>query len=107
MSDFPRSPRLLKGAIVGVDPYNPLASVVVFQYNPERRGRRVAANTPAVTEGAGSQARREGLRLYGPAKETISCEIVIDAADALERGDAVATTTGIHPTLASLEMLLY
>jgi hypothetical protein len=34
MSSFPGSPRLVKGAIVGVDPFNPLASVVVFQYNP-------------------------------------------------------------------------
>jgi hypothetical protein len=82
MSDFPRSPRLLKGAIVGVDPYNPLASVVVFQYNPEKLSRRVAANTPA-TEGAASHARREGLRLHGPPRETITAEIVIDAADAL------------------------
>jgi len=35
MTTFPNSPRLLKGALVGVDPFNPLASVVVFQYNPE------------------------------------------------------------------------
>jgi len=34
MTTFPGSPRLLKGAIVGLDPLNPLASVVVFQYNP-------------------------------------------------------------------------
>jgi len=27
----PISPRLLKGALVGLDPMNPLASVVVFQ----------------------------------------------------------------------------
>lgn len=35
MSDFPRSPRLLKGAIIGKDPANPLAIVVIFQYNPD------------------------------------------------------------------------
>ena len=35
MTDFPGSPRLLKGAIVGIDPANPLASVIVFQYNPD------------------------------------------------------------------------
>jgi hypothetical protein len=35
MSSFPGSPRLIKGAIVGIDPFNPLASVVVFQYNPD------------------------------------------------------------------------
>jgi hypothetical protein len=33
MSSFPGSPRLLKGAIIGVDPLNPLASVIIFQYN--------------------------------------------------------------------------
>lgn len=30
MTTFPNSPRLLKGAIIGLDPFNPLASVVVF-----------------------------------------------------------------------------
>jgi hypothetical protein len=39
MSSFPGSPRLLKGAIVGVHPFNPLASVVVFQYNPDTLSR--------------------------------------------------------------------
>jgi hypothetical protein len=34
MTDFPGSPRLLKGAIVGIDPANPLASVIVFQHTP-------------------------------------------------------------------------
>jgi len=36
MTAFPGSPRLLKGAIIGVDPSNPLASVVVSQYNLKR-----------------------------------------------------------------------
>jgi hypothetical protein len=31
MNTFPGSPRLIKGAIVGIDPFNPVASVVVFQ----------------------------------------------------------------------------
>ncbi len=35
MTTFPGSPRLIKGALIGVDPFNPLASVVVFQYNPD------------------------------------------------------------------------
>ena len=29
MSSFPSSPRLLKGAIVGLDPFNPLTSVAI------------------------------------------------------------------------------
>ena len=43
MSGFPGSPRLIKGAIIGLDPLNPLASVVVFQYNPETMTRRLEA----------------------------------------------------------------
>jgi hypothetical protein len=34
MTTFPGSPRLLKGAIVAFDLANPLASIIVFQYNP-------------------------------------------------------------------------
>jgi hypothetical protein len=34
MSSFPGSPRLLIGAIIGLDLINPLASTVVFQYKP-------------------------------------------------------------------------
>lgn len=40
MTSFPGSPRLVKGAIVGVDAMNPLASVVVFQYNSDTMTRR-------------------------------------------------------------------
>ena len=35
MTTFPGSPRLLKGAIVGLERANPMASVVVFQFNPD------------------------------------------------------------------------
>ena len=34
MTTFPGAPRLMKGAIVGIDPFNPLASVIIFAYNP-------------------------------------------------------------------------
>jgi hypothetical protein len=33
MTAFPGSPRLLKGPLVGIDPFNLLASVIVFQYD--------------------------------------------------------------------------
>jgi hypothetical protein len=102
MSSFPGSPRLLKGAIVGLDPMNPLASIVVFQYNPESLTRRIQAN--AAQAGA---AQGEALRLKGPPQETINCTVEIDAADQMERADPVTGLLGIHPTLASLEMLLY
>jgi hypothetical protein len=102
MSEFPRSPKVQKGAIVGIDPFNPLASVVVFQYNPEQLTRSLTAQTTG-----GNAAQGEALRLTGPPQETITVAIDIDAADQLERADGLVTTVGLHPTLASLEMLLY
>jgi hypothetical protein len=102
MSSFPGSPKLFKGAIIGLDPFNPLASVVVFQYNPETLTRSLVAQTSG-----GDADRGEALRLKGPPEETITLKVEIDAADQLEQGQAIATTMGIYPVLASLEMLIY
>lgn len=103
MTTFPGSPRLLKGAIIGIDPANPLASVIVFQYNPETMRRQFEARTMGGDEGA----RGEALRLSGPPKETFSLSIEIDATDQLEQTNPVAIASGIYPTLSALEMLLY
>ncbi|MGD2083550.1 MAG: hypothetical protein PVF91_11310 [Chromatiales bacterium] len=102
MTALSNSPRLLKGTLVGVDPLNPMASVVVFQYNPETMTRRLEARTA----GDGGD-RNEATRLSGPPKETITLTVEIDAADQLERGNPVTAAVGIHPTLAALEMMLY
>lgn len=101
MTTFPGSPKTQKGAIVGLDPFNPLASVVVFQYNPDTLTRTLTAQT----SGGGNSG--EALRLKGPPQETITVNIEIDAADQLEKADGIATTMGLYPTLSSLEMLLY
>jgi hypothetical protein len=101
---FPGSPRLLKGAIVGLDPLNPLASVVVFQYNPDTLTRTVQARAAG---GGGDTSQSEALRLKGPPEETIKLDVEVDAADQLERADAIAGQFGVAPALASLEMLLY
>ena len=103
MSTFPGSPRLLKGAIVGIDPFNPLASVVVFQYNPDTLTRSLRAQT---TGGQGGE-RSEALRLRGAPTEDIQVAIEIDATDQLERSDPLAVTLGIYPQLSALEMLIY
>lgn len=102
MTGFSGSPKVLKGAIIGVDLFNPLASIVIFQYNPDTLTRRLTAN--AANPNA---AQGEALRLKGPPEETINLTVDIDAADQLERVDPIATSLGLHPTLASLEMLLY
>jgi hypothetical protein len=104
MTSFPGSPKLLKGAIVGVDIFNPLASVVVFQYNPDTLTRRLEARSTGGTDGGD---RSEAFRLSGPPKETITLNVEIDATDQLEQANSVAGTQGVFPTLSALEMLLY
>jgi len=103
MTASPRSPRLLKGAIVGMDPLNPLASVIVFQYNPETLTRSLKASDA----GSGDKARSEALCLKGPPEETVTLDVEIDATDQLEQGEKTALSMGIHPQLSALEMLLY
>ncbi|CAN5631066.1 hypothetical protein BH23GEM10_BH23GEM10_00160 [soil metagenome] len=102
MTSFPRSPQIQKGAIIGLDPLNPVASVIVFQYNPETMTRTLTARAAGPDGDPG-----EALRLQGPPEETIDLSIEIDATDQLEHARAPATTMGVSPTLASLEMLLY
>ena len=103
MTSFPGSPRLLKGAIIGADKFNPLASVIVFQYNPDTMTRKLDARTSTGE----SADRSESLRLAGPPKETITISLEIDATDQLETANPLAVATGINPTLAALEMLFY
>src|SRR3954452_23081292 len=103
MTTFPGSPRVMKGALVGIDILNPLASLIVFQYNPETMTRRLQAQTL----GGGEGDRTEALRLKGAPVETISLDIEIDATDQLETGDGIATSLGVYPQLSALEMLIY
>lgn len=102
MTGFSGSPRLSKGAIIGLDVLKPVASVVVFQYNPEKVTRRLTPKT-----GSEGGAEGEALRLAGPPEETFTLDIEIDAVDQLAVGDPIATSMGIAPQLASLEMLFY
>src|ERR1044071_6105251 len=103
MTTFPGSPRLLKGAIIGADQANPLASVIVFQYNPDTMTRRLEARTSSGE----SSDRSEALRLTSAPKETITLSIEVDATDQLEKAEPVAVVSGVNPTLSALEMLLY
>ena len=102
MSSFPRSPRVGKGASVAMDPLNPLASVIIFQYNPEKMTRRLEAQLSTERDGSGGVQR-----FSGPPRETISLEVQIDATDQLEKGDRSAVMMGIYPQLSALEMILY
>lgn len=107
MTGFPGSPRAARGALVSLDPYNPLAGVVVFQYNPDEMTRSLQARAATGGNPLSSGARNEAQRLNGAPIETITMSVEIDAADQLETGDTLATNLGIYPQLSALEMLLY
>ena len=103
MSSFPNSPRLVKGGIVLVDPDSgAVQKIIVLQYNPDTLTRSLQ---PQGVKESGDRA--EALRLTGPPIETIKLDAEIDATDQLETADAQATKVGIHPLLASLEMIVY
>lgn len=103
MGTLSSSPRLLKGAIVGIDILNPLASIIIFQYNPDTMTRTL---TPQTAGGQGAD-RSEALRLKGAPQEAITLSVEIDATDQLADGNPIAGTMGIYPQLAALEMLIY
>jgi hypothetical protein len=97
------SPRVQKGALLVLEPNTgvPL-NTIHFEYNPETIRRSLHPQS------VGDQPdRTEVLRLKGPPIETISCDIELDATDALESGDATAVSLGIAPQLAVLELLVY
>ena len=106
MTTFPRSPRLLKGGIVLIDPDSAAVKrVIALQYNPDTLTRTLQVQG---IEGEGGD-RSEALRLTGPPVETIKLDAEIDAADQLEFPDqnTVTAELGIHPQLAALETIIY
>jgi hypothetical protein len=102
MTTFPGSPTIVKGALIGFDMSNPLASVIIFQYNPQTLTRTLNAQ---LSGGEGSTS--EVMRLKGAPTETITLDVEIDATDQLEKADTTAVSMGIYPQLSALEMLLY
>jgi len=105
MTSFPGSPRVLKGAIVLLDPvtFTLLPNgVIALQYNPDSLTRTLKVK--GATEGGD---RSEAMRLTGPPVETIKLDAEIDATDQLEIVDETALQYGIFPQLAALETLIY
>lgn len=104
MTTFPRSPRLIRGGVVLIDPgTSQVRRVITLQYNPDTISRTLQIK--GVGQDSGD--RTEGLRLKGPPAETIKIEAEIDAADQLEKADAQTLELGIHPQLAALETIVY
>lgn len=104
MSPLSRSPRLVKGGIVVLDPLSSaVRNVIALQYNPDTLNRKLQVQGVGADGGDRSQA----LRLKGPPVETFTVEAEIDATDRLAAGEAQSVRNGIHPQLAALETLVY
>ena len=102
MTTFPQSPKLQRGSLIAIDQSSGDRTEIQFQYNPDTLTRRL---TPQIV--TNNFDKKEALRLKGPPQETISLEMEIDATDQVDKGDSTATSLGIHPTLAALELLIY
>jgi hypothetical protein len=105
MTGYSRSPRLVRGGIVVVDPTSGVTlRVITLQYNPDSLTR--SFQVQSMGENA---PRSQALRLTGPPVETVKVEAELDAADQLEFPDQnpTAASLGIHPQLAVLEQLVY
>jgi len=105
MTTFPRSPRLLKGGIVLIDPdTSAVQRIISLQYNPEKLTRTLKGST--VGE---DSDRSQALRLKGAPVETYKLDVVIDAADQLEFPDKNEEVKeyGIAPLLCALEVIVY
>ncbi len=97
------SPRLQNGAIITFEPNTGVKlATIMLQYNPDSLTRSLKPQ--AVGE---EPDRSEILRLKGPPIETLKCDLEIDATDQLAAADPTATSVGIQPQLALLELLLY
>lgn len=102
MAVLSSTPNLVHCAIVSIDPYNPVASTTVLQYNPSELTRSLKPQTNATDEN-----RSEPMRLKGPPIEMIQFKAEIDATDQLNNGNSLAKNYGIYPQLSALEMMIY
>jgi hypothetical protein len=104
MTAPPIAPRLLRGGLVLVDAdTGALQRIIALQYNPDTLTRTFQI------KGTGAEGgdRSEALRLKGPAVESLKLEVELDATDRLAAADRQATTLGLQPELAMLELLVH
>ncbi len=110
-SAFPRSPLVYKGALLVYESHapGPPPKIIAFQYNPTELTRTLAKR---AIESDGSDvggAQEDVLRAQGPPVETINLTIELNATDQLETPSnyPLVVEHGLHPVLATFEMLLY
>jgi hypothetical protein len=90
----------------------PIPNIILFQYNPETL---VHTWSPAAAAAPSGQAQGPGasnpLAVTGNPGEEFSFTLSLDSSDTIADGSApaqaLASLSGIYPTLAALEMLLF
>jgi hypothetical protein len=90
----------------------PVPNVIVFQYNPETLTHTwspaAAASPSGSAQGPGAS---NPLAVTGNPGEEFSFTLALDSSDTIADGSlpakALATASGIYPTLAALELLLF
>jgi hypothetical protein len=113
-SDFPLWPKVQKGALAVYerDEQSAQAQIIVFQYNPDQLKRTLANRAPQSPPSNAGGAKEDVLRVGGPPVENINLTVALNAIDQ-PAGPATNGVTnllprhGLHPALATLEMLLY
>ncbi|RVU28513.1 hypothetical protein EOT10_01090 [Streptomyces antnestii] len=108
MTRYTDIPKPIRSGIVLIDPERGTPQrIIVLQFNPDTLERSLSPQTAGAGGdsgggGSGNGDRNEALRLKGPAQEQWKFTAEIDATDQLE----IAAPVGIHPQLATLEMLV-
>lgn len=102
MTPYPNSPNIMKAALISMGGTIPVPRLIMLQYNPAELTRQLEPDF----EKTGDTPTGTNL-LAGPATETIQMTARISAVDQLQANDATAMMFGIHPQLATLEMMLF
>ena len=108
MTRYANIPKPIRSGLVVVDPERGTPQrVIVLQFNPDSLERSVSPQSAGGEGdsgggGSGTGDKNEALRLKGPAQESWKFTAELDATDQLD----VAAPNGIHPQLATLEMLV-
>jgi hypothetical protein len=103
---FSKTAKVHRGALVQLVPdiIGIVPNIVAFQYNPDKVTRGLEPWNPFEVDQTKRGSQAPTVQPYDP-EETFSFALEFDAADGLEEGNVVTTTTGIAARLAALKKL--
>lgn len=110
MSQFPNSPKLVKGALLEFSdaPLGVLPNVVLSQYNPGLLSHKLIQPATRSAATTAERERKETFRTpFLPVESVSDLKIELDAADQMERGDPITAVRGIAPAIDALETMMF